>query len=97
MARASLVVRILISRGRKVGVCRYVVVFFVWALLFSCLGGRDARPCVPRVRFSHCPASALICIGPGPLGDASGNFSLVVAFVNVSFVTATGVIWMPLC
>jgi hypothetical protein len=43
------------------------------------------------------PASALKCIGPGPLGDASGNFSLVVASVNVGFVTVACVMWMPLC
>ena len=57
----------------------------------------DARPCVERVRFSRCPASALICIGPGPLGDAPGNFPLVVAFVDVSFVSVAGFVWMPLC
>ncbi len=60
--------------------------------LFSSLVERDARPCVARVRsvcFERCPASALICVGPGPLGDASGNFSLVVASVDVVSVTET--------
>ncbi len=48
----------------------------------SSLGGRDARTCVPRVHSSCFPASALICIELGPLGDASGSFSLVFASVN---------------
>ena len=54
--------------------------------LVSGLGERDARPCVTKVRrvfFGRCPASALRCIEPGPLGDASGSFSLVVASVTV--------------
>ncbi len=53
--------------------------------LYSGFGERDARPCVARVRlmlFERCPASALRCVGPGPLGDASGSFSLVVASVS---------------
>ena len=33
--------------------------------------------------FGRCPASALKCFEPGPLGDASGSFSLVVASVDV--------------
>ena len=56
--------------------------------IFSSLVERDARPCITRVRsvcFESCPASALKCVGPGPLGDASGSFSLVVASVDVSF------------
>ena len=62
--------------------------------MFSGFGERDARPCVTRVRivvFVRCPASALKCVGPGPLGDASGSFSLVVASVNVDFV------WVSVC
>jgi hypothetical protein len=63
----------------------------------SGLGGRDARPCVPRVRSGRFPASALKSFEPGPLGDASGKFSLVLASVNVIFVTFVGVMCAPLC
>ena len=58
-------------------------------LFFFRFGERDARPCGTRVRFMffiRCPASALRCVGPGPLGDASGRLSLVVASVNVNYV-----------
>jgi hypothetical protein len=54
--------------------------------LISDFGERDARPCVTRARsllFERCPASALRCVVPGPLGDASGSFSLVMASVVV--------------
>ena len=97
MARASLVVIILQGRGRKVGFCRFAVFVLFGVCLFSGLGCRDDRHCVPRVRFSRCPASALKCIGMGPLGDASGNLSLVVASVNIGCVTIAGAMWMPLC
>ena len=53
------------------------------------LGERVAWPCGTRVRvmfFMRCPASALKCVGPGPLGDASGSLSLVLASVNVYLV-----------
>ena len=65
----------------------FLIGFFsgeVW--LFFRFGERDARPCETRVRlvfFMRCPASALKCVGPGPLGDASGSLSLVLASVNV--------------
>ena len=65
------------------------VVFSGEVCWLSGFGERDARPCVTRVRFMfilRCPASALRCVGPGPLGDASGKFSLVLASVNVYFV-----------
>ncbi len=41
--------------------------------------------------FERCPASALRCVVPGLLGDASGSFSLVLASVNViSVVVVSG-------
>ncbi len=55
----------------------------------SGFGELVARPCVTRVRllfFTRCPASALRCVGPGPLGDASGSLSLALASVNLSSV-----------
>ncbi len=52
-------------------------------------GDGVAKPYVPRVRNDRCPASALKCFKPGPLGDVSGNFSLVLAFVNVVVVIAS--------
>ena len=66
--------------------------FFGESCLVSGLGERDARPCIARVRrmlFGRCPASALKCIEPGPLGDASGSFSLVVASVAVIIAAET--------
>ncbi len=67
--------------------CLSEVVFYGEGCLFSGFGERDARPCVTRVRsvmFERCPASALRCVVPGPLGDASGSFCLAMAFVSVS-------------
>ena len=86
----------------SVGVGELVFVILMCCFLFEVsflfgLGGRDARPYVPRVRNGRCPASALECFGPGPLGDASGKFSLVLAFVTVIFVTIAGVMCAPLC
>ncbi len=63
----------------------------------SSLGGRDARPCVPRVRSRGCPASALKCLEPGPLGDASESFSLVVAYVSVCSVVVSSCVWLTMC
>ncbi len=40
-------------------------------------------------------ASALKYIEPGPLGDASGKFSLVLAYVNVVLLTVFGVMCAP--
>ena len=60
--------------------------------MVSSVGGRAFRPCGTRVRSiisERCPASALTCAGPGPLGDASGSFSLLVASINVDFVAVS--------
>ncbi len=68
--------------------------------MFSGLGGQDARPCVTRVRsviLERCPASALKCFEPGPLGDASGSFSFVLASVNVIFVVVSSCMWLTVC
>ena len=75
----------------------YGVLFSVLGFLLSGFGGRDARPCEPRVRNDRCPASALKCFEPDPLCDASGKFFLVMASVNVVFVTVAGVMCAPLC
>ncbi len=66
-------------------------------VFFSGSGGRDARPCVLRVRNGRCPASALKCFEPGPSGDASGKFSLVLAYVNAIFVAFAGLMCAPSC
>jgi len=79
-----------------VSLCDSVVLFFLGGVLLFDFGGRDARPCIPRVRDVRCPASAMKCFSPGPLGDASGNFFLVLASVNVFCMTAVGVICAPL-
>ncbi len=82
----AILIEVLLERGGVVGCYLSEVVFFGEGCLFSVFGERDARPCVTRVRFvmfERCPASALRCVGPGPLGDASGSFSLVVASANV--------------
>ncbi len=53
---------------------------------FGCLfglGNGTQDPVEQMVFFMRCPASALKCVGPGPLGDASGSLSLVLASVNV--------------
>jgi len=74
--------------------------FSGWGFLFSSWGERDARPCITRVRsawFERCPASALKCVGPGPLGDASGSFSLVLASVNVNSVAVVSFVLFSLC
>ena len=47
--------------------------------------------------FRRCPASALKCIEPGPLGDASGSFSLVVASVTVITAAETSCLQLILC
>ena len=68
--------------------------------MYSGFGERDARPCVTRLRFvifGRCPASALRCVVPGPLDDASGSFSLVMAFVNVNSAAASNCLWLTLC
>ncbi len=68
--------------------------------MFSGFGERDARPCVTRVRFvmfERCPASALKCVVPSPLGDASGSFSLVMAYVNVNYAAVSSCLWLTLC
>jgi hypothetical protein len=75
---------------------RFGVFCLGYGILCLGLGGRDARSCVPGVRSSRCPASALICFESGPLGDASGNFSLVLASVNVVLLTVVGVMCAPL-
>ena len=36
-------------------------------------------------------------VEPGPLGDASGSFSLVVASANVYLVSIAGILWLSLC
>ena len=77
--------------------CVSEVLFSVEGFCSSGSGERDARPCVPRVRNSRCPASALICIEPGPLVDASGKYSLVLASVNVVVTAFAGVMCAPLC
>ena len=86
--------------GGRVLVVVSLMCFFLVEFFFFFLGGRVARPCVARVH-SNClerrPASALICIEPGPLGDASGIFSLVLAFVNVVLLTVFGVVCAPSC
>ena len=82
MAGAILVVSGLQYMCRGFVVWNFGVFVSVWGFLLSGLGGRDARPSEPRLRFSRRPASALICFELGPLGDASGHFSLVLASVN---------------
>ena len=74
--------------------------FLGWGFCISSWGERDARPCRTRVRsvwFERCPASALICVGPGPLGDASGSFSLVVASMDVNSVAIVSFVRFTLC
>ncbi len=97
MTRTILVVSVLQCRRGRVVCWHYDVLLSVWGFLLSSFGGRDARPYVPRVRNGRCPASALKCFEPGPLGDALGNFSLVLAYVNVVFMTVAGVMCAPLC
>ncbi len=66
----------------------------------SGFGERDARPCVTRVHFvlfERSPASALRCVVPDPLGDASGSFSLVVASVNVISVVVSDCLYFVMC
>ena len=97
MAWAILVVSALQCRCRRVICWNSDILISVWGFLLSGLGGRDARPGVARVRNVHCPVSALKCFEPGPLGDASGNFPLVLAYVKVVLLTAVGVLGAPLC
>ena len=89
VSEMSFFIRVLQGRGGVVSCLFSGVVFSGEVCWLSGFGERDARPCVTRVRmmfFERCPASALKCVGPGPLGDASGSFSLVVASVIVRFV-----------
>ena len=81
MAGASFIVRALQCYLNEVSVCDSEVLFLVWGGLFFGFGGRDARPYVTSVRVNRCPASALKWCTPGPFGDASGSFSLVLASV----------------
>ena len=96
VAGASLFIRALRCRIRDVCFCGFDVLFFVWGFLFSDFGGRDAMPYIPRVRDDRCPASALKCCRLGPLGDASGSFSLVLASVCGSFVSVVGFMYLLL-
>ncbi len=76
-----------IGDGLLVALCQRF--WFLVGFAFFRKGAWDSCPCIPRVRsvfIERCPASALKCIGPGPLGDALGSFSLVVASVNVNSV-----------
>ncbi len=88
--------------GRSlVSVCLVVKVLFIpdLGVFISSVGGRVFRPCRTRVRFiisERCPASALKCVGPGPLGDASGRFSLVVAYVDVVSVAVSSCMQLTL-
>jgi hypothetical protein len=75
----------------------YGVLFSILGFLLSGFDGRDARPCEPRVSNGRCPASALKCFEPGPLGDASGFFPLMLASVNVDLMTVVGDMYAPLC
>ncbi len=75
----------------------YEVLFSFEGGFVSGSGGRDARPCGPRVRNGRCPASALTCIEPGPLGYASGKFSPVLASANAVFKAFAGVMCAPSC
>ncbi len=77
-----------------------MVSFFSWFALFSRQGAWDSAPFIPRVRsvfIERCPASALKCVGPGPLCDASGSLSLVVASVNVNSVADSISMLLGLC
>ena len=96
MTGASFIVRAMRFCLRYVSFFDSSVLFLVWGALFSCFGGRDARPYIPRVRDDRCPASALKCCSPGPLGDASGSFSLVLVSVCGSFVSVVGVMYLLL-
>ena len=82
---------------RDVCFCDSEVLFSVKGLFLFGSGGRDARPCVPRMRNGRCPASALKCFEPGPKGDASGKFFLVMASVNFIFMTFAGIMCAPSC
>ena len=97
MVGASFTVRALQCCLMDVSFCYSEVLFSVEGFFWSCSGGRDAMPCVPRVRNGRCPASALKFFEPGSLGDASGNFSLVLAYGNLIFMTVVGVMCAPLC
>ena len=97
MAGAILVVSGLQCMCRGVVVWNFGVFVSVWGLLLSGFGGRDARPCEPRVRNGRCPASALKCFEQGPLDDASGKFSLVLTSVSVVLLAVVGVMCVPSC
>ena len=96
MVGASFTVRALQCYLRGAGFSDSEVLSPVEGFLSSS-GGRDARPCVPRVRNGRCPASALKCFETGPLGDASGKFSLVLASVNAIFMAIASVMCAPSC
>ena len=97
MAWAILIVSVLRCRWGAAVCWNSGVLFSVLGFLFYGFGGRDARLCEPKVRNCRCPASALKCFEPGPLGDALGKFSLVLASVNVFLLTVVGVMCAPLC
>jgi hypothetical protein len=94
---ASFIVKALHCCLRGISFCVSEVLFSVEGFLLFGSGGRDARPCVPRVRNGRCPASALKFFEPGPLGDAPGKFYLVLASVNVIFMAFAGVMCAPSC
>ncbi len=95
MAGVISIVNVLQSRCGDIVSWNSSVFFSVLGFWLSGFGGRDASPCEPRARNGRCPASALKCIEPGPLGDASGKFSLVFASVNVVLLTVFGVMCAP--
>ncbi len=78
-----------------------LLLFFLVGVFFSSRGGRvghvDARPCVTRVHIVRFPASALRCVVPGPLGDASGSVSAVVASVHVCVIFVVLFMRLSLC
>ena len=79
-------------------VCCIVFVFFPSrGLRFLGLNGRDARLYIQRVSLLRCQVSALRCSGLGPLVDALGRSSRVLAYVNVESVTVCGVVCLSRC
>ena len=76
MTWAILIVSVLQFKCGEVVCWNSEVLFSVLGVFLSGFGGRGARPCEPKVRNGRCPASALKCFEPGPLGDALGSFPL---------------------